>query len=438
MSDSSTRTARKSSAGRAQQVVLIEPVEGRVLMSASGLAASHLIARSAAHIHIKPQLTVQAASNSTRYGGYGLTPAIIRTAYEFSTTGNEGAGQTIAIVDAYDDPNIAKDLANFDQNFGIAGTNANNPSTDSQSVLRFLTKVNETGGTTLPAGNASWAQEISLDVEWAHAVAPAANILLVEASSNSNTDLLKAAQFAATRASVVSMSWGGAEFSGENGYDSTFAVPGVSFIASTGDTGGIKEWPAESPNVLAVGGTTLSNSNGVYVSESAWSGSGGGTSGFEAKPAYQSNLTFANRSGPDVAFDANPNSGFAVYDSYRYQSQAGWLVIGGTSAGTPQWAGLIATADQQRAAYVDAGGVSAPKAPLNSIADPSNPNYAQSVQAALYGLFNSGVAYSGSYFHDVTAGTAGSNTAAAGYDQVTGIGSPFAQNLIGDLANNVA
>ena len=411
------RSGGKSARGH---LAVVEAVEGRVLLSGAG----HHGAGPSVHTHLN-HVSRQATST---YVGKGLTPQMVRTAYDFGTSGNEGAGQTIAIVDAYDAPNIAKDLATFDTQFGIAGRNSSVKGS-SDSVFNFFSKVNQSGGTSLPAVNGGWAQEISLDVEWAHAMAPAADIVLVEANSSSTADLMAAVNYAKTVASAVSMSWGGAEFSGEGAYDASFATPGVTFVASSGDTGGQKEWPALSSNVVAVGGTTLKTNAGTYVSESGWSGSGGGTSAYEAKPAYQSGLSPAKRSGPDVAYDADPGTGFAVYDSYKSQGLVGWQVYGGTSCGAPQWAALIATADQERAL--------AGKAPLNSMSNASDPNYPQSILAAVYGMYNTGTAYSNNDFHDIVTGSAGKNSATIGYDQVTGIGSPFAENLIADLVNGV-
>src|SRR5262249_50727787 len=164
----------------------------------------------------------------------------------------------IAIVDAYDDPNIAGDLQKFDAAFGLP-----NPS---------FTKVNQTGGTKLPAANSGWATEIALDVEWAHAIAPGAKIVLVEANSSSMSDLMTAVNTARNYAGVVavSMSWGGGEFSSEVNYDSYFTTPaghtGVSFFASSGDTGAPASYPESSPNVVAVGGTTLHLNGSTYSS----------------------------------------------------------------------------------------------------------------------------------------------------------------------------
>ncbi len=179
----------------------------------------------------------------------------------------------------------------------------------------------------------------------------------MEANSASLGDLLTAVNYARQQAgvSVVSMSWGGSEFNGETAYDSYFTTPAghapVTFVASSGDSGGDGEWPAVSPNVLSVGGTALSmNSSSVRTSETAWSGSSGGVSAYESEPAYQTGVqSTGRRTTPDVAYDANPNTGVAIYDSVSYAGQSGWFTVGGTSAGSPQWAALMAIANQGRA-----------------------------------------------------------------------------------------
>jgi hypothetical protein len=333
------------------------------------------------------------------------TPAQVDQAYQFNKVNYNGTGETIAIVDAYDDPNIQADLNAFDAQFGLPVTT--------------VTRVNETGGTSLPAADSTggWELEESLDVEWAHAIAPGAKILLVEASTANDSDLLPAVSYAGSHANVVSMSWGGGEFSGESSYDSYFSHAGVAFVASSGDYGAPISWPAASPNVLAVGGTALTlGSGGTYSSEVGWSGSGGGPSAYVTKPSYQSGVvtSTAMRANPDVAYDASPNTGYAVYDSYAYNGTSyGWMTIGGTSAGAPQWAALLAIADQGRA--------SAGQAALNSTSP-------QEVMTTLYK--NPGD------FHDVASGTSTGSpnyTATAGYDYVTGLGSPLANLVIGSL-----
>jgi putative proteasome-type protease len=271
-----------------------------------------------------------------------LTPAQVSHAYGvdqimFGSIKGDGTGQTIAIIDAYDAPNIISDLAAFDAAFGIQNVDGKGAA--------VVTKATPQG---TPAYNANWAEEITLDVEWAHAMAPGAHILLVEASSNSLTGLLGAVDYARNQAgvSVVSMSWGAGEFSSETSYDSYFTTPtghaGVTFIASSGDVGGVTEWPAVSPNVVSIGGTSLfTDALGNYSSESAWGGSGGGISAYESKPGFQSTVTQSStkRTGPDVSWVADPGTG--VYIVFN----GGMTVVGGTSAGAPQWAGLVAIAD---------------------------------------------------------------------------------------------
>ncbi len=220
-----------------------------------------------------------------------------------TTVAGDGSGQTIAIVDAYNDPNIVSDVATFSSKFGLPVAN--------------LKVVSQTGTSTLPTNSTDWSEEISLDVEWAHAIAPGANILLVEAKSSSLSDLLTAVKYARNYAgvSVVSMSWGTNEFRGETSYDSYFTTPtghtGVTFVASSGDSGSTC-WPSVSSNVLAVGGTTLTlTSSNAYSSETAWSDSGGGVSSYEALPGYQKmiGISASGRVTPDVSYDANPSTG---------------------------------------------------------------------------------------------------------------------------------
>jgi subtilase family serine protease len=366
----------------------IESLEVRSVLSAS----------SAASIVMHPEMIRESAGASSN--PTGLTPQQVSQAYGFnqiefgsgsSQVAGNGAGETIAIVDAYDDPSIQQDLVTFDQKFGLPAP----PSFTEQFV-----------GGTRPQGDTGWSQEISLDVEWAHAMAPAANIVLVEAQSASLSDLLSAVDVARNlpNVSVVSMSWGSSEFSSETSYDSHFTTPaghiGITFIASAGDSGAPGVWPSLSPNVLAVGGTTLQvGSNGSYVGETAWSDSGGGVSRYESEPTYQQSAqSYGARTAPDVAYDANPSTGFSVYDSY---SGDDWFTVGGTSAGAPQWSALIAIANQGRGS-------------AGTLAN---------AQADLYNLPSTD-------FHDITSGSNGYR-AGPGYDLVTGLGSPIA-NLVVD------
>jgi subtilase family serine protease len=337
------------------------------------------------------------------------TPAQIRHAYGFDQIPLDGSGQTIAIVDAYDDPTIVSDLRTFDQEFGIADP----PS---------FAKVNEYGSTALPQADAGWDGEISLDVEWAHAIAPGANIVLVEANSTSDVDLYTAVDYARNQPGVVtvSMSFGGSEASFDPTVDSILTTPaghiggfglpgGITFVASTGDSGAPGGYPAYSPNVLAVGGTSLYlDSWGDYQGEAGWSGSGGGISQVEPEPAYQDSVqNTGTRTIPDVSYDADPNTGFYTYDT----AAGGWGVVGGTSAGAPQWAALMALADEARGVYLGAGSLDGPTQTLPAIYSP-----------VMSGDFN-----------DVTSGSNGYN-AGPGYDLVTGLGSPDAPWVVYDLA----
>jgi subtilase family serine protease len=346
-----------------------------------------------------------------------LTPAQIRQAYtenfDFVVNGQryaaDGSGQTIAIVIGGLDPYIANDLATFDSAFMLPAP----PSF--QSVYFQGAQNNE---------SADWIEETSLDVEWSHAIAPGANILLVQAASMSLPDLMAAVNWARLQpgVSVVSMSWSSPESSAHTQYDGIFTTPaehtGVTFVASTGDYGYFNSpaqnqvgvvWPAACPNVVAVGGTSLLlNADGSYAGEAAWSGGGGGFSQVYPEPTYQQGAQNTGvRTIPDVSYDGDRNTGFAIYDTYDW----GWEDVGGTSAGTPQWAALIAIADQGRAL-----------AGLLPLDGPSQ------TLPALYQF--------SSDFNDVTQGSNG-YSAGPGYDVATGLGTPIAMNLVGDLAFNV-
>ena len=336
----SSRAMRRSLRSRSSTQRSLRPridhLESRSLLSTTPLM---LVA------HPTFEIGSLAGGSEPPSGAY--TPAQIQLAYGFNNitfggVAGDGSGETIAIVDAYDDPNIQSDLNTFDSEFGLPATT--------------VTRVNETGGTSYPASDSTggWEFEESLDVEWAHAMAPGASIMLVEASSDSNSDLLAGVQYAAAHANVVSMSWGGIELAGETAYDTQyFDQAGVTFVASSGDDGAPAEWPAVSPNVLSVGGTALTLGPGnVWSSEVGWSGSGGGPSAYESQPSYQNGVvtqTSSARATPDVAYDADPYTGFAVYDSVPYEGGSGWSEVGGTSAGAPQWSALLAIADQGRA-----------------------------------------------------------------------------------------
>ena len=342
----------------------------------------------------------------------------------------QGAGQTIAIVDAYDYPNALSALNTYSTTMGL-------PQMTSTSFLQ----LNQSGGTALPgvdpAGSISsgasdnWELEEALDIEMVHAMAPQANIILYEANSSAFSDLLTAVNTAKTNSAVavVSMSFGSSEFSGEKYYDSIFTTPasrlavypkqGVTFIASTGDSGAPGEYPAYSPNVVAVGGTNLYvTSSDAYSSESAWgtvagaTGGGGGISTKEPKPSYQNTSAWgsvlansSSRSIPDVSMVASNTTPVETYDPYN----GGYFNVYGTSVATPLWAGLVADADGIRTANgygtLDGPGQTLP---------------------ALYSLPSTD-------YHDVTSGSNGFS-AGPGFDLATGLGTPVANSLVPDLA----
>jgi hypothetical protein len=337
------------------------------------------------------------------------------------TVKGDGSGQTIAIVDAFSNRDSngndlsLSDLQAFDANFKLP---------DPPSFRVVYTQGTQQV-TTPPPVDTGWALEMDLDIEWAHAIAPNANIILVNTADNSYTNLLGGDTWAANNgAVVVSNSWGGSEFAGETANDSTFlGHPGVSFVFSSGDGGKPGEYPAYSPNVIAVGGTTLNlDSAGNWLSETGWGngnlsqflgGSGGGISKYEKKPSYQKNVkqSSTKRTNPDVAYDADPNTGVAVYG----QLNGGWQQVGGTSAGAPQWSALLSIVDQGRT--------------YNTNGQTGSLGTAD-VLSRLYSV-------SPTDFHDITKGNNG-YAASRGYDLVTGLGSPIAQNLIPDLVATVS
>ncbi len=365
----------------------------------------------------------------------GASPQQLEEAYGinqifFGTIKGDGAGQTVAIVDADDnpsfldssDPNFASSaLAVYDQIFGLP----NPPS---------FTKFNEYGDTaysSLPPPNlGGWSVEIALDIEAVHAMAPDASIDLVEANPSSAglyTAELTAASLPGV--SVVSNSWGSDfENSLETSYDSYFMHSGVTFLAASGDGGSILTYPRggfgyppASPDVVAVGGTSVYlNAAGSWSGESGWSygsdgyagtaGSGGGISQYELEPSYQENVQNTGwRTVPDVAADADPSTALAEYDPFDFGTATPFEEIGGTSLAAPLWAGMIAIADQGRA--LDGA------APLTG--------YSQTLPA-LYSLPSTD-------FHQITLGYNG-YSAGAGYNLVTGLGSPIGNVLIPQLA----
>jgi subtilase family serine protease len=330
-------------------------------------------------------------------GPNGLSPSQIKTAYEL--TGMGLGSSTIYIVDAFHYPTALSDFNTFSRQFGLPTEN----STDPRASTNTRFQVVYAKGNKAPRTNCGWAQEAALDIEWAHAMAPNAKIVLIEAASNSFADLFSAVDVARNKGgpSEISMSWGGSEFSSEASYDSHFTGNGIVYTASSGDTGGVTIYPGVSPSVISAGGTRLNvNSGGTWLSETGWSGSGGGMSKYELRPSYQDvivNIVGAKRGVPDWSFDADPNTGVSVYDSTSCQGVSGWLVFGGTSVSAPALAGIV-----------------------NGLGHSSN---TATELAAIYANVSSDGSVNQTNFRDITSGTAGNFAAIGGWDFVTGIGS---------------
>ena len=366
---------------------------------------------------------------------YGL-PALptAGTALSATQAAQLGAGQTIYIVNAQHNPNAAAELSAFNQKFGLPACTARTLASGSTLPLAAASKTacelviaySTTTGTTTntaPGYNAGWATEIALDVQWAHATAPLARIVLIEAPDAAVNSLAAAVKLAnAMGPGVVSMSFGAAEGAWTASMEAAFAGAGMSYLAATGDSGAAVSWPAVSPKVLAVGGTTLGYSGGNR-SEVGWSGTGGGVSAFTSAPSYQTVSvpglgSVARRSVADVAFNADPSTGQYVAVMAPGSNAVNWISAGGTSLSTPQWAGLLAVANAQRAL--------AGKAMLGA------------PHALLYGSFASVPGTYAATFADITTGrhgTCSTCTAKAGYDAMTGLGTPNASYLLSGLAN---
>lgn len=383
-------------------------------------------------------------AGSTTVAAY--TPAQIRAAYGLPglpAPGSSlsaaqkaalGAGQTIYIVDALHDPNVAAELAAFNQRFGLPACtrkslapNAPLPLADpsAASCDLVVAYVDARGAitSTAPSYDEGWATEIALDVQWAHATAPLARIVLIEAPDASVNSLLGAVRLAnAMGPGVVSMSFGSNEGNWTESADAAFSGAGMSYLAATGDSGAGVSWPSVSARVLAVGGTTLSwGGSGTAREETAWSGTGGGTSAFVATPAYQTAAvpglgTQARRTVADVAFNADPATGQYTAVMPRAGGDARWLSVGGTSLATPQWAGLLAVANALRAASAR---------PV--LAAPHEALYAQ---VSAYAGADAGA------FLDIVQGVhgpCGTCSAGPGYDPLTGLGTPRVSALLSQL-----
>jgi len=323
---------------------------------------------------------------------YRLVPNPIPGCNPTATTENpSGGGRVIAVVEAFDNPTAQADLNVFSAQFGLPpGTVTVVYANGSQPP------IDPTGG---------WEVESSTDIQWAHATAPGAQIIVVEAPDALFGDLLTAAFVAGNLVSAagggeVSMSWGIGEFPQETLVDPVFTAPHVVYVASTGDVPGV-EYPSTSPNVVSAGGTTVSRdaNTGNFIFENTWQDTGGGVSSVEPRPKFQDFVRYVVgnwRGTPDVSFDSNPNTGAWVYDTNPVIG-VGWYIVGGTSLAAPSWAGIINAAGGFR----------------NSSVDENNDIYRH--------LF-----FNGDDFHDIVFGNCGFNAgtfAFPGYDLCTGIGS---------------
>lgn len=328
-----TRLALAASAGLALLVSVVAP--GGAASAASAASAVHskrVCAHRSAGVaacdaHVRTDANARPLASTSWQGGY--SPAQLRTAYGITGTGSSAT--TVAVVDAYANPNAASDLNAYRAAFGLGAAS--------------LTQVNQTGGSiSTVAADVGWGQEEMLDLEMVSAMCPSCRILYVGASSASFNDLATAVNTAAANgATVISNSYGGREFSGETTLASAYSHPGVAITASSGDSGYGAQVPAAFNTLTAVGGTSLTlNGDSSRKSETVWSGAGSGCSAYVSKPSWQKDPACSRRSIADVAAVADPATGVAVYDSYGSSGGANWYVFGGTSVAAPLIGGIYA------------------------------------------------------------------------------------------------
>ncbi len=393
----------------ASLVVIVAPgaplwASGATAPGSGSRASCSSAAAGFARCHSLVSSIVRGNANSNPNAGY--TAQDLQRAYNLSQVLGNGANETVAIVDAYDNPRAVSDLSTYRRTFGLGACTTPSPAATGCTFSNGATirKVAQDGSQRYPSGNVGWGQEISLDVDMVSAICPRCNILLVEATTNSIANLGAAVTTAANMgANAISNSYGASEFSGETAADGNYNHPGVAVTASTGDSGYGVQWPAASPYVTAVGGTSLKRATSArgFV-ETAWSGAGSGCSAYEARPSWQSIATIAavcgKRAVADVSAVADPNTGVSVYDTYAsfLFGQSGWLVFGGTSVASPIIASVYALAGNPATApsqpYLQ------PAPTLNDVVSGSNA-----------GLVGCGTALC---------------TAGAGWDGPTGLGSP--------------
>lgn len=338
-----------------------------------------------------------------------FTPQQLAKAYNVTGT-NLGQGITVAVVVAYAYANLQTDFDLFCSTFNL-------PS----QTLQIITMPNQT--VTSSSVTTAWEREVCLDIQMVHAVAPYASIVVIQASSSKSPDLYSAvSQAVALNVDIVSMSWGTAEYSNEILRDTSFSNSNICFVASAGDSSDLVTYPSCSPNVLCVGGTTLSltydsNGNIVTRSEIPWTNGGCGVSVYESMPSCQSSIlktgtgttgTVTGRNCVDVSLVASPG----VYIIHQGQLDA----VNGTSLSAPYWAGILAICNQARVANN--------KSKLTTLN-----GHAQDVKAMLYGVYNT-TSYS-NVFYDITSGVNGMYSATTGYDLPCGLGTPKINSLIG-------
>jgi kumamolisin len=384
---------------------------GTVIVPASSIERPEDVGiRAHTNIQIFIPRTGVSLNPQTTPGGFFETPASLACVYKLvkatagcnptvATAVPVGGAGAIAIVDAYDDPNAKSDLAAFVAEFGLPKANFE---------VVYAAPGSSTATSTPPPQDptGSWEFEESVDIQMAHAMAPKAKIILVEANSSGSGDLFPAVTLASNLVAAagggeVNMSWGFGDFSGEDGYDGYFTAPGVVYFSSAGDSAGIN-YPSTSPYVVSVGGTTISRNaaTGNFEAESAWYSTGGGVTPNEPRPSYQdsiSSIVGSGRGTPDVAFVADGRTPVWIYDSLPINGQTGpWWLGSGTSVSSPGFAGIVNLAG----------------------------NLYTSTIAELTEVYSQlGVA---SAFHDITAGNCGAYAgylAAKGWDFCSGVGS---------------
>jgi subtilase family serine protease len=278
----------------------------------------------------------------------GLSPANIASAYALS--GDGGAGHTVAIVDAYDDPNAEADLASYRATYGLS------PCTTANGCFRKLNQRGEAG--PYPDPDPQWAVETSLDLDAVSAACPQCSIALVEADSGDLDSLGSAEDTAAALGAIaISNSYGATEFTGMDSHAAHYLHPGTSIVASSGDSGfGPASFPAVLGNVISVGGTTLTKASTTTRgwTEQAWGGAGSACSAYIAKPTWQKDRHCSKRTVADISAVADPNTGLAVYDTFGLGDDNGWLVVGGTSLSSPILAAMITRSGREigNASYI--------------------------------------------------------------------------------------